>query len=82
MPKSTSSSQIAGSSQTSMIAGGSHALRTDPRALEPAKYESWKSQRATSKVPKYLFDTRARVRRVPGCRAQARIDDVFVADEH
>lgn len=29
-----------------------------------------------------MFDTRARVRRVPGCRAQARIDDVFVADEY
>ncbi len=37
LPKSTSSSQIAGSSKTSMIAGCSHALRTDPRALEPAK---------------------------------------------
>ena len=29
-----------------------------------------------------MFDTRARVRRVPGCRAQARIDDVSVADEY
>ena len=37
LPKSTSSSQIAGSSKMSMIAGCSHALRTDPRALEPAK---------------------------------------------
>ena len=27
--------------QTSMIAGCSHALRTGPRALEPAKYNTW-----------------------------------------
>ena len=39
LPKSTSSSQIAGSSKTSMIAGCSHALRTDLRAHEPAKYK-------------------------------------------